>query len=298
MSDLFNTGVRPAVDEWLLNKSKETRDYGNYWSASSAGYCMRKVLFERLGVPKIAQEGDARKQRVFTSGHLFHDWIQSITKANGTSIAQEVELQDEDLMIRGHFDDLVLVPTGKFDIDGLSSKDIAEAWSDTGVTKLENVTATPKQNLILYDYKTVNSRSFMWAKKNGNAMSHFHRLQLGTYMYMLRKLATDTEKMGAKLLPLGKQLEDLTEARILKIEKDTLMMMEQQLLWTPDLEKDVVEYWKTLNGYWKNKKLPKCTCADFEGGFMAKEQYNGYYYEGEPCSLKYYNKCKKEGLLK
>jgi len=27
-----------------------------------------------------------------------HAWIQSITKANGTSIAQEVELQDEDVV--------------------------------------------------------------------------------------------------------------------------------------------------------------------------------------------------------
>jgi len=278
LTDLFNTGVRPAIDQWLLDKSKETRDYGDYWSASSAGYCMRKVIFERLGVPKIAQEADARKQRVFTSGHLFHDWIQSITKANGTSIAQEVELQDEDLMIRGHFDDLILIKSDEM----RGTKD----FKDTS-------------QLILYDYKTVNSRSFMWAKKNGNAMSHFHRLQLGTYMYMLRQL----KKTGAGWLPLGikgdtkiEDINNLTEARILKIEKENLMMMEQQLMWTPDLEKDVVSYWKTLNGYWKNKKIPKCTCADFEGGFMAKEQYNGYYYEGEPCSLEYY-KLFKAGKL-
>ena len=87
---------------------------------------------------------------------------------------------------------------------------------------------------------------------------------------------------------------DLTEARILKIEKDTLMMMEQQLLWTPALEKEVVGYWRTLNGYWKNKTIPKCTCAAYEGGFMAKEAYNGYYFNGEPCSLEYYNSWKEK----
>src|SRR5436190_21471476 len=106
---LFDTGIRPAVDKWLLDKAAEKRDYGDYWSASSAGYCQRRVIFERLGVPKVESESDAREQRVFTSGHLFHDWIQGITKEAGLSIAQELELQDEKLMIRGHIDDLVLI---------------------------------------------------------------------------------------------------------------------------------------------------------------------------------------------
>ena len=69
-----------------------------------------------------------------------------------------------------------------------------------------------------------------------------------------------------------------------------LMMSEQQLLWTPALEKAVVEYWRTLNGYWNNKKLPSCTCANHENGFMAGPKYNPYYYNGEPCSLEYLKK--------
>lgn len=266
---LFDSGIRPAVDKWLLEKSKEERDYGDYWSASQAGYCMRKVIFERLKVPKIEQEGDARKQRVFTSGHIFHQWMQEITKESGLSIAQELELQDEELMIRGHIDDLVL-------IDG---------------------------RLMLLDYKTVNSRAFLWAKKNGNAMSYYHKMQLGTYMYMLRNTrvtmpmpTTRKTEYGTKTerLPQLLPTKDLTEARILKIEKDTLMMQEQQLLWTPDLERDVVGYWRTLNGYWKKKTIPKCTCADYENGFLAKEAYNGYFKYGEPCSLKYYQEWKEE----
>lgn len=242
MSDLFNTGVRPAIDDYLLAESQKVRDYGGYWSASSAGYCMRKNIFERLKVPHTSE--NPRQQRVFSAGHIFHTWIQDITKKAGISIAQEVELQDEDLMVRGHFDDLILVD----------------------------------ERIILYDYKTVNSRSFMWAKKNGNAMSHFHRLQLGTYMMMLRK----------------EQYPELTEARILKIEKENLMMMEQQLLWTPELETDVLAYWTKLNKAWKSKKLPECTCADFEGGFMSREPYNPFYFENEPCSLKWFLKWKEE----
>lgn len=85
---------------------------------------------------------------------------------------------------------------------------------------------------------------------------------------------------------------DLTEARILKISKDDLRMSEEQLMWTPALEKEVYQYWSALNGYWKSKKLPKCTCDKYEGGFLAKEAYNPYWYKGEPCSLKYYKEWK------
>jgi hypothetical protein len=265
---LFNTGVRPAIDEYLLQKAKERRDYGQYWSASSAGYCMRKNIFDRLGVPAVTE--DARKQRVFTSGHIFHDWIQEITKDAGLSIAQELELQDEDLMIRGHIDDLVLMEYGKI---------------DSPVTIKEG----PSQHLILYDYKTVNSRSFLWAKKNGNAMSRYHRYQLGTYMYMIRKLQGEAVKPTEL-----DDLPELSESRILKIEKDTLMMGEQQLLWSDELSSEINEYWTALNAYWDNKKIPPCTCADYENGFMAKEKFNPYFYDGEPCSLAWYQKFKEE----
>lgn len=163
---LFNTGIRPAVDQWLLKKSQEKRDYGEYFSASSAGYCMRKVIFERLGVPPVAE--DARKQRVFTSGDIFHKWMQEITKEAGLSIAQELELQDEELMIRGHIDDLVLI-----------KETVPRITEDAPITR---------DHLILYDYKTQNSRAFSYKRPN---MSYYHKYQLATYMLMLKRLAKE-----------------------------------------------------------------------------------------------------------
>lgn len=264
---LFDTGIRPAVDDWLDKKAEEKRDYKQYWSASSAGYCMRKVIFERLGVPPKA---DARKQRVFSVGDIFHKWMQDITKEAGLSIAQELELQDEELMIRGHIDDLVVVGGEKEMITGLKTE----------------------KHLILYDYKTQNSRAFSYKR---DAMSHYHKMQLGTYMYMLRKDSRDTikklEGIELDVLPL---CANLTEARILKISKDDLRMTEEQLLWSSKLEKEIVGYWSTLNGYWKAKTIPACTCADYENGFMAKEAYNPYWFDGEPCSLVVLAKWKKE----
>lgn len=245
---LYSTGVRKLVDDYLLEESKKIRDYGKYWSASSAGYCMRKSILERLKVPYVEKEQDARLQRVFTSGHIFHSWIQGVTKDAGVSVAQEDELVDEKLMVKGHFDDLIQTEKG----------------------------------LLLIDYKTVNSNAFKYKK---DTPSHYHTMQLGTYLYMLRK-----------------DHKDLAEARITLISKDDLRMKDQPLLWTPALEKKVVEYWTTLNGYWKKKQLPKCTCGDYEinaktgVGFMADERYNPFFYEGEPCSLAWAKKTQEEGL--
>lgn len=234
MDSLYETGVRKYIDEFLLAEAAKERDYGDYWSASSAGYCMRKLVFERLGVPKT-KETDPRQQRVFSAGHVFHEWIQGITKEAGVSVAQELELQDEKLMVRGHFDDLIKTEKG----------------------------------LILYDYKTVNSKSFGYKKE----LSHFYRMQVGTYMYMLRKLGEYTK---------------LSEGRVLILEKDTLRTKEFEVRWDKQLAMDVYQYWSTLNGYWKANKLPNCTCADYESGFMAKQAYNYYWYNGEPCSLEWY----------
>lgn len=270
MSDLFNTGIRPSVDAYLKEQADKVRDYGDYWSASSAGYCMRLVIMRRLGVPKVPElEDNATQTRIFESGHIFHEWMQRITKNAGLSIASEVELLDNDLMIRGHFDDLIEFEFGD---------------------------DKPMKHLILYDYKTAHSASFNYAKNR--PISHYHKMQLGTYMYIIRQL------QAAEVKPAW--LDDapaVAEARIMKISKDDLRLHEDRLLWTPELEKEVVQYWKTLNGYWEAKKLPACTCLDYENGFMGKRSakgkfYNDFFYQDEPCSLKWYEICKAKGLLK
>lgn len=280
MSDLFNTGVRPHIDAYLKERSERVRDYGDYWSASSAGYCMRLNIMRRLGVPKVPElEDNATQTRIFESGKIFHEWLQRITKDAGLSIASEVELQDEDLMVRGHFDDLVLI---RFD--------------ENGETPVRVGAEQRAQHLILYDYKTAHSASFNYKKKR-TEMGHYHRMQLGTYMYEIRKLQSEPVKPEwLDSLPL------LEEARILSISKDDLRMHEDQLLWSPQLEKDVVSYWRTLNGYWDAKKMPKCTCLDYDGGFMGRRSSKGkiycdYYWKDECCSLEWYNKCKEEGRI-
>lgn len=288
---LYKTGVREVVDNYLIEESKKIRDYGDYWSASSAGYCMRRNMFERLKVPHVTE--DARKQRVFTVGHIFHQFIQELTQKAGISVAQEIELKDEELMILGHADDLVLVPH-EYTLKPLTketakvTKISKEEWDNAGVLESPD-TSHIKPRLILYDYKSQSSRAFSYKRPN---MSYFHRMQLATYMYMLRQPTQNwTTNKDFQIDP--KQLLTLSEARILKISKDDLRMSEEVLNWSDDLQNEVLNYWKTLNKYWADKKFPPCTCADKEGGFLAKEAYNPFYYEGEPCSMAWFMKNKE-----
>ena len=95
-------------------------------------------------------------------------------------------------------------------------------------------------------------------------------------------------------------LANLSESRILSISKDDLRMHEQQLLWSPQLEKEIYQYWATLNGYWKARKLPACTCDKFDGGFMGRKSakgkfYNDFFYNDTPCSQEWLELTKKEG---
>lgn len=85
---------------------------------------------------------------------------------------------------------------------------------------------------------------------------------------------------------------DLTESRVMNISKDDLRLSESQVLYDAKLEKDVVGYWTTLNGYWKARKLPKCTCLDYDGGFMGKRSkkgkiYNDFMLNDIPCNIEW-----------
>lgn len=75
-------------------------------------------------------------------------------------------------------------------------------------------------------------------------------------------------------------------------------MSEDILLWDDKLEKEVVDYWTELNKWWNDKLIPPCTCADHEGGFLATEKFNPFFYDGEPCSLKWYKEWKNASTTK
>jgi hypothetical protein len=202
-------------------------------------------------------------------------------------------------MIRGHIDDLVLVPRGKsvnISPDPVYPDDYVERDFFTLEARppvMNILEDEAEQHLILYDYKTAHSKWFEYAKKK--PVSYYNKMQVGTYMYMLRKFQ-ELEEKPPNTKPYNwngfDNLPPITEARILKISKDDLRLFEYQVLWTDGLLNEVMFYWRKLNKAWgmyqKTGHLPGCTCAEHENGFLAKEAYNPYFYADKPCSEEYF----------
>lgn len=285
LDTIYERGPIYFIDRFFDEKKQD--DYPDYWRGSSAGMCMRRVMFQRLGVPPALysqekRDEHSRKTRVFQAGHIFHEFLQRVTRDAGISLNQEIELRHNGLSVRGHYDDLLLIT----------------------------------DRLILVDYKSQHSMSFHWAKKFKRPMSLYHRLQLGTYLYILQCIARgDKDAVALSLDEHGEYTVDITEqihlelkakplkeGRIVLVSKDDLSTRQEKLLWNPGLEKEVTQYWKSLEGYWVNKTIPRCTCDETSRdpdqkptknnplglGWAATEKYNDFYYEGEPCSLKWY----------
>lgn len=86
------------------------------------------------------------------------------------------------------------------------------------------------------------------------------------------------------------QIVAMNDTRTLNISKDDLRMSEVQYMWTPELEKEVIDYWTALNKFWADRQIPPCTCHEQAGGFMAKEKWNPYWFNEKPCSVEYFAK--------
>lgn len=134
------------VDEYISEKRAEQIRSHDKFRVSDAGRCHLMRFWKRQGKPST-DEPDARTQRVFEVGHLFHAWLQDLLDQKGMLTGREFEV--EDIHRIGHVDALVMNSDG----------------------------------LILYDFKTVHSRKFHYMK-NGDGDLHYH-MQAYTYATML-----------------------------------------------------------------------------------------------------------------
>jgi CRISPR/Cas system-associated exonuclease Cas4 (RecB family) len=176
--------------------------------------------WKRLGLAPSDQP-DERTLRVFEVGHVFHNWLQDLLEDQGALAGREIRV--EDLHRIGHIDALVL---------------------------------TGKGPLVLYDFKTVNSRKFSYLSAEGDRHYHF---QAATY---------------ALMLPLG-----VGEIRLAYISKDDLRIREVPV----DLEAlrdSVNEDWAILIEAWRAGQEPEANPMDWECpycgyGSTCPQRHNG-----------------------
>lgn len=137
-----------VVDEYIAEKRAEQINSHDKFRVSDAGRCHLMRYWKRQG-KSATDEPDARTQRVFEVGHIFHKWLQDLLQKKGILVEKEKEV--EDIHRIGHADAIIQNEKG----------------------------------LILYDFKTVHSRKFHYKRKEGNNGDIHYYMQAYTYATML-----------------------------------------------------------------------------------------------------------------
>lgn len=112
-------------------------------------YCLRELYLGRL----YKVEGDPldiRTMKIFSIGHLFHNWIQNRIKEGGVLVREEVPFFDEETEIRGRADAIIKVPS---------------------------------MGNVLLEFKTINARSFFKLQKSYDP----HQVQITLYHRFLKE---------------------------------------------------------------------------------------------------------------
>lgn len=188
--------IEQMINEHIAQDRAQEERRNDKFRCSDAGRCQLMRYWKRQGKPS-SDDFDERTLRVFEVGHLFHRWIQGILHDKGVLLQAEMEV--EDLHRIGHIDALVR------DKDGL---------------------------LVLYDFKTVNSRKFSYLTTESDLHYHY---QAATY---------------AMMLPFG-----VAAVKLAYISKDDLRIVEVPVD-VEGLREEVEEDWHSLAGAWNMQREP------------------------------------------
>jgi len=196
--------IEKFINEYLAEQRAIPRESSGRFHVSDAGRCHLMRYWKRQATSPH-QDFDDRAYRIFAVGHLFHLWIQGILKEKGVLISVEQKVEDEH---RSGILDAIVQSSGK---------------------------------RILYDFKTVHSRKFLWIAKEADI--HYHH-QAMTYNTMISVPAD--------------------EVRIAYISKDDLLIKEVPVFLTRE---KVDADWKPLIEAWVKQEPPKPTPLPWENAY-------------------------------
>lgn len=244
--DLFD--IRHVIDIGLLSRNDILGDRGaKGWRASSLGYCLRRQLFDRAGVPATRNEG---LSRTLWLGDIIHRAVQRMITDSGLMLAEEITLSLPDDDITGHVD---LIWGGS--VQDFDYQSIADRYGMFGADFISNYRKTllgmygedAEFPVTMTEFKSANQWSAEGAYRDG--VQFHHGIQAGVY------------KLMAESNP--GQLPDTVE----KIERFQVVMMAKSDLKMPVF--DIFDSWSEraqdrlhfLNQFWAEQTIPPCTCG-------------------------------------
>lgn len=148
--------VRPfsitgSIDRHVRRLETPRPPDGHHHPSSLSG-CPRRALYTFRGVEK-SNPPDARSQRIFRLGHLFHDFIQeALERDEGVeTFYREVKLFDPGLNIKGAADGLAVLTTGKVIVVELKSIG-TYSWRSKDLPQPDHIEQATTYAKVLRDY--------------------------------------------------------------------------------------------------------------------------------------------------
>jgi hypothetical protein len=216
-----------------------------YWRCSSLGYCLRRQVMQRAGLPTA--EIDEAGRRRMEAGKDLH-WLYGLKLERlGLLLGREIAVTDPELSLSGHID---MVWGGE--IQAIPERwerfrDPAWLWflgelRDAVVAQYGRTFPVTMDEL-----KTVADYAFRQAAKDGRAD---YQLQIGGYFLLARR--------HPDLLPAAPERGQIV---MLNRNSAALRVIPLQEAWIAHAEERV----GLLNEAWKTGKWPECGCGLTDG---------------------------------
>lgn len=253
--DPANPSFRQVLDVGLSLEKNTVGAYGDlgYFRASSMGYCLRRQVYDRAGLVRTKAD-DAKGLRTLSLGNVYHYWLQKRLTLGGLMLQDELEMVDPYGGVSGHVDavwgGLVNLMLSESEVErwspryqewvGQYRRALSDLWP-AGVP----VTAT--------EFKSAADYSIKKMYEEGPSFQHKH--QVGTYWWLRNQLLLSDETD-----PDLRELLGMIERFMLTIVgKGDMSMIEFEL--RPDQAEQTAERIARLLGFWKDAKLPPCSCG-------------------------------------
>jgi hypothetical protein len=243
--------IRHIIDFGLASRNAIFGDSGaKAWRASSLGYCLRRQMFERAGVPKPRRDDGSR---TLWLGDIIHRAVQQMIYNSGLLLAEEITLLDEELHLSGHVD---LVWGGM--IQDWDYDDLVEThsmyWADfiTNYRKalIEHYGKDTFFKVTLTEFKSANQYSAEKAYTDG--VSFHHGIQAGAYRLM-------AERNPSVFPEVVRRNRGIDQYQVVMLAKSDLKMPVFDIF--PSAAERALERVSLLNQAWAEQVIPPCTCG-------------------------------------
>lgn len=257
----------------VIERQTMRKEYTSRWfNAGSLGYCVRRQVLARGGVPGTEDSIDQKTLRNFDWGDQLHWFVRMRVKRFGVFLAEEIYLRDEDWGVSGRID---LVWGGLVqDVPDEMRANRSEKW----LQYLDECRRWVRENygdeLPVEGVELKSAKSYAMERAYKEGPQTQHMFQLGFYA-----LAADRhpEAFDEAECPLPEQY------RLVMVGKDSTGLLDFGL--TARWRERTLERIEELQHYWTHPdEEPPCTCGQTEG--MAWEKAYCKYIHVEDLELR------------